>query len=138
MIVIYTDGSCKGNPGPGGWAAVITNDKNKLIRSRIIRGGAALTTNNRMELTAIIQGIRGVPHRYKVIEIRTDSRYVVDTMIRGDRRRKNLDLWEELDEAILLRDITWAWVKGHSDVPGNKEADRVAQEEAERWRSTTD
>ena len=137
MIVIYTDGSCKGNPGPGGWAAIITNDKNKLIRSRIIRGGAALTTNNRMELTAIIRGLQ-IMLRAATVEIRTDSRYVVDTMTRGNRRLKNLDLWSELDLCLRDRTVIWTWIKGHSGDPGNEHADRLAQEEAERWRSTTD
>ena len=134
MIVIYTDGSCKGNPGPGGWAAIVCSECGDDFRT----GGAAMTTNNRMELTAIIRGIQYVPRLLGVIEIRTDSRYVVDTMVRGDQRRKNLDLWSELDLCLRDRTVIWTWIKGHSDDPGNEHADRLAQEEAERWRSTTD
>ena len=131
-IAIYTDGSCKGNPGPGGWAAVALGCKTF--------GGTAHTTNNRMELTAAIKGLVAVQTAFPCAThfiIYSDSTYLVNTMTHGWKRRTNHDLWEQLDAAIQGIHVSWCWVKGHSGNPGNEMADTLAQEEAERWRSTT-
>ena len=135
-IIIYTDGSCKGNPGPGGWAAVYHTDG----QDHCVQGGEAHTTNNRMELKAAIEGLRTVQAtipRATHFTIFSDSTYLVNTMTKGWKRRANHDLWEQLDAVIRGVHVAWRWVKGHSGVPGNEVADDLAQGEAERWRSTT-
>ncbi|KKM23913.1 hypothetical protein LCGC14_1610380 [marine sediment metagenome] len=131
-IIIYTDGSCKGNPGPGGWAAILTRGNEYLA----VEGGEAHTTNNRMELTAVIEGIK---HLFQVgkFEVRSDSRYVIDTINKGYQRRKNQDLWHELDLYTSTLDIIWTWIKGHNGDYYNEMADRIAQAEAEKWRLIT-
>lgn len=134
-IVIYTDGSCKGNPGSGGWAAVFPNQFVE-DKSWTLHAGEAYTTNNRMELTAVIKGLDATPWSAHVV-IYSDSTYVVNTMTKGWKRRANHDLWEQLDAVTRGRNVRWCWVKAHSGVPGNEAADRLAQEEAERWRLRT-
>ena len=133
-IEIYTDGACRGNPGPGGWAATLEYGEHL----RELSGAEAQTTNNRMELTAVIRALealkRGVSAR-----VHTDSEYVVrginewlpNWKARGwrtaDRKPvKNQDLWEQLDAAAARHDIEWRWVKGHSGVPGNERVDALA------------
>ena len=133
-IEIYTDGACRGNPGPGGWAATLSLGEH----FRELSGAEAATTNNRMELTAVIRALealkRGVSAR-----VHTDSEYVVrgitewvpNWKARGwrtaDRKPvKNQDLWEQLDAAAARHDIEWKWVKGHSGVPGNERVDALA------------
>ena len=133
-VVIYTDGACKGNPGPGGWGALLEYDG----QEREIFGGDSATTNNRMELTAVIRALESLRRRCKVV-IYTDSQYVkngIQTWIHGwkkngwktaDRKPvKNADLWRELDALVPLHDIEWHWVKGHADTPGNERADALA------------
>ena len=134
-ITIYTDGSCLGNPGPGGWGAVIKTDAG----SREISGAEPSTTNNRMELTAAIRALESV-EAGPPVRIVTDSRYVMDgitSWIAGWRRRnwrtasgrpvKNQDLWRQLDQVASKHNLEWAWVRGHSLHPGNEHADALAR-----------
>lgn len=135
VIEIYTDGACSGNPGPGGWGAVLRCG----ARERDLHGGdPGPTTNNRMELMAPIQALR-VLTRPAVLRIYTDSTYVRDGVLsclprwkangwltRGRRPVKNADLWQQLDLALTPHQARWHWVKGHSGHPGNERADRLA------------
>jgi ribonuclease HI len=133
-IEIYTDGACRGNPGPGGWGAVlVAGDRRKTLY-----GGARETTNNRMELTAAIEALNALKGRQRVA-LHTDSRYLMDGIsqwLPGWKRRgwqtsarkpvKNQDLWQALDKAASRHDVTWKWVRGHSGHAGNDEADALA------------
>jgi len=133
-VVIYTDGACSGNPGPGGWGAVMMfGDK-----TREICGGERATTNNRMELMAAIQALEALTRPCKV-ELHTDSQYVmkgISEWIHGWKARgwrtaakapvKNDDLWKRLDTARLRHDVAWRWVKGHAGHPLNERADVLA------------
>ena len=127
MIDIYTDGSCLGNPGPGGWAAIIVEGGSR----RTLKGGASKTTNNRMELAAAIEGLEATP-RDASVTIHSDSQYLVNTMTRNWKRKANTDLWKELDALAAKRRVRWKWVKGHDGHPENEEADRIAVGEAEK------
>jgi len=135
-VVIYTDGSCEGNPGPGGYAAIvdIAGEREEIT------GGEPQTTNNRMEMMAIVEGLKAVrePSRIRVV---TDSQYVVNGMkswIHGWRRRgwktaagapvKNKDLWERLSTLAQGHKVSWEWVKGHAGHPENERADTLAKE----------
>ena len=141
-IKIYTDGACVGNPGPGGWAAIVLveNEKKELF------GGEKLTTNNRMELTAAIKALEycnaqeGKQPSVKQIRIYTDSTYVKEGMTvwinnweknnwkTADKKNvKNVDLWKKLKELVKSSQIEWCWVKGHSDNPMNDLADKLAK-----------
>jgi ribonuclease HI len=120
---VYADGSCLGNPGPGGWAAVIVKPSGV---SRTIYGGDPATTNNRMELTGAIEGLRMIPTGTRVI-LRSDSQYVVKTMNLKWKRKQNVDLWEKLDAEITQRQVKFEWVEGHAGDPLNEEADRHAR-----------
>ena len=141
-IKIYTDGACVGNPGPGGWAAIIfiKNEKQELF------GGEKLTTNNRMELTAAIKALEYCDlqeekqRTLKQIKIYTDSTYVKEGITiwinnweknnwkTADKKNvKNVDLWKKLKELVKINQIEWCWVKGHSDDPMNDLADRLAK-----------
>ena len=124
-IVIHTDGACKGNPGQGGWGAVIEQNGNQIRLS----GGEPQTTNNRMEMTAVIKGLEAVDHAAKVL-ISSDSTYVVNTMTKGWKRKANHDLWERLDALVQSRDVSWRWVRGHNGDLGNELADLLATKEA--------
>jgi ribonuclease HI len=135
-VTIYTDGACKGNPGPGGWGAILFyGDKKKEIC-----GGEPATTNNRMELMAAIQALELLNRPCK-IELHTDSQYVmkgIQEWIRGWKARgwktadkspvKNDDLWKRLDAARERHDVDWRWVKGHAGHPLNERADALANE----------
>jgi ribonuclease HI len=135
-VTIYTDGACKGNPGPGGWGAILFyGDKKKEIS-----GGEPGTTNNRMELMAAIQALELLNRPCKV-ELHTDSQYVmkgIQEWIRGWKARgwktadkspvKNDDLWKRLDAARERHDVDWRWVKGHAGHPLNERADALANE----------
>ena len=133
-IVIYTDGACKGNPGPGGWGALLRFGE----RERELFGGEPLTTNNRMELTAVIRALEAL-NRTCDIDVYTDSQYVkqgIETWIHGWKRNgwktsdrkpvKNAELWRELDALAQQHHIRWHWVKGHADNAGNVRADELA------------
>src|SRR5258708_40119331 len=133
-VVIYTDGACKGNPGPGGWGALLQYDG----KEREIFGGDSATTNNRMELTAVIRALESL-RRECAVDLYTDSQYVkngIQTWIHGwkkngwktsDRKPvKNEDLWRELDILATRHHIRWHWVKGHAHNPGNLRAGALA------------
>jgi len=133
-INVYTDGACKGNPGPGGWGAVLEFDG----REREIYGGEPATTNNRMELTAVIEALSALKRPCRVV-LHTDSQYVqkgITEWINGWKARgwktaarepvKNADLWRKLDEVVRDHEIRWVWVKGHAGHDGNERADALA------------
>ena len=133
-IEIYTDGACRGNPGPGGWGALLLCDG----REKEICGGEPDTTNNRMEMMAAISALETLKLRSSVT-LYTDSSYVMNgitSWIHGWKQRgwktaarkpvKNEDLWRRLDSAVSAHDVDWRWVKGHSGVPGNERADQLA------------
>ncbi len=133
-VTIYSDGACKGNPGPGGWGAVLV--ANGHVKE--LFGGEANTTNTRMELTAVIEALRALKRPCKV-QVWTDSQYVqkgISEWIRGWKARgwktaekkpvKNADLWQALDAAAAEHDVTWHWVRGHNGHPGNERADALA------------
>ena len=123
MIRIYTDGSCLGNPGPGGWAALTVPEDGT---SQVIGGAARRTTNNRMEQTAVIKALEQTPAGVPVT-VYTDSTYVINTMTLGWKRRVNGDLWDRLDELTGGRSVQWEWVKGHSGHPENEFVNALAE-----------
>jgi ribonuclease HI len=139
-IEIFTDGACSGNPGPGGWGAVLRWNGHEKEMS----GGEADTTNNRMEMMAVIQAL-GALKRKSTVDIYTDSKYVmqgINEWMAGWKARgwktaskkpvKNQDLWEALDEALQKHDVTMHWVKGHAGHPENERADVLATSAIER------
>ena len=125
MIEMYTDGACLGNPGPGGWAAIVVRNGSK----RPVSGREDRTTNNRMEITAVIEGLASLPAAADV-KVFSDSAYVVSTMTRSWKRNANKDLWARLDAEVGRRNVSWQWVKGHAGNPLNEEADALASKEA--------
>ena len=125
VIEIHTDGACNGTPGPGGWAAIVVENGSR----RSLHGRQERTTNNRMEMLAVIKGLEGVPESSKVT-VFSDSQYVVNTMTRDWKRRANRDLWKRLDAEVDKRDVAWEWVRGHSGNVLNEEADALATQEA--------
>lgn len=124
-IVIHTDGACKGNPGPGGWGAVIEQNGGQVKLS----GSEPQTTNNRMEMTAVIKGLEVVDASANVL-ISSDSTYVINTMTKGWKRKANQDLWDQLDRLVGSRNVSWRWVRGHNGDRGNELADALATKEA--------
>jgi ribonuclease HI len=133
-IDIFTDGACKGNPGVGGWGALLEAKG----RSKELFGGEAHTTNNRMELTAVIRALEALKRR-SAVRLHTDSKYVqqgITEWIHGWKKRnwrtaekkavKNEDLWKQLDELAQKHEIDWIWVRGHSGHNGNERADELA------------
>ena len=124
-IVIHTDGACKGNPGPGGWGAVIEQNGGQVKLS----GSEPQTTNNRMEMTAVIKGLEAVDALANVL-ISSDSTYVINTMTKGWKRKANQDLWDQLDRLVQSRNVSWRWVRGHNGDRGNELADALATKEA--------
>ena len=124
-IVIHTDGACKGNPGQGGWGAVIEQNGGQVKLS----GSAPQTTNNRMEMTAVIKGLEAVDASANVL-ISSDSTYVINTMTKGWKRKANQDLWDQLDRLVESRNVSWRWVRGHNGDRGNELADALATKEA--------
>jgi ribonuclease HI len=125
-LIAYADGSCLGNPGPGGWGIVLVGDDGSRLE---FSGAAASTTNNRMEITAAVEALRRLPPGIDV-SIRTDSQYLVKTMTLGWKRRENLDLWKILDAEVAQRKVTWEWVRGHSGNILNERADELARNAA--------
>lgn len=134
-VVIYTDGACKGNPGPGGWGVLLQSGEHE----KELVGGEPHTTNNRMELTATIEALRALKGKSEV-DIYTDSAYLkngIERWIRAWRRNswltagrqpvKNRDLWEVLDAESSRHSVRWHWVRGHAGNPGNERADRLAK-----------
>ncbi|MBI2872675.1 MAG: cyclic pyranopterin monophosphate synthase MoaC [Chloroflexi bacterium] len=126
MYRIYTDGACLGNPGPGGWGAVVIGEDG--VRQWLFEHEEE-TTNNRMEIMAAIKGLAAVPQGSEVT-LFSDSQYLVNTMTRGWKRRMNQDLWARLDTEASKRRVHWEWVQGHAGDPGNEEADRLANQAA--------
>ena len=133
-VIIYTDGACRGNPGPGGWGVLIEYGES----SKQLYGGDTSTTNNKMELTAAIMALKEIKEPCEII-LYTDSKYVlqgIEEWIHNWKKRgwrgankkpvKNIDLWKELDELRDEHNIKWNWVKGHSGDPGNETADMLA------------
>ena len=125
-IEIYTDGACKGNPGLGGWAAIVRDGD--IYQE--LSGSDQNTTNNRMEILAAIKGLAACPQNAEIL-IHSDSLYLVNTMTKGWKRNANTDLWSELDVLVSDRNVTWQWVKGHDGNPGNERADQLASYRAE-------
>ena len=134
VVEIYTDGACRGNPGPGGWGALLRYRG----RERHLQGAEAATTNNRMELTAAIEALRALTRPSRV-HLHTDSQYVkngITEWMVGWKKRgwktaarapvKNVDLWQQLDEACTRHQVSWYWVKGHSGHVDNDKADSLA------------
>lgn len=135
-VVIHTDGACSGNPGPGGWGAILRYNGHE----KELRGGEPLTTNNRMELTAAIMALEALT-RAATVELHTDSVYVKDGIskwIHGWKRNgwktsdkkpvKNVELWQRLDLALQRHKVSWHWVKGHAGHDDNERADELARE----------
>ena len=135
-VVIYTDGACRGNPGPGGWGVILSY----ASKQRTLNGYEAETTNNRMELIAAIEGLRALSRSCDV-DLNTDSKSVLQGInewidnwktngwkTAAKKPVKNADLWKQLDEQELRHRIKWNWVKGHAGIEGNEEADRLANE----------
>lgn len=133
-VDIFTDGACKGNPGPGGWGALLRTDTHQ----RELWGGEPDTTNNRMELTAVIESLRALKRQVEV-HVHTDSTYVqqgITAWIHGWKKNgwktkarepvKNADLWKLLDEVVQQHHVSWHWVKGHAGHEGNEQADALA------------
>lgn len=141
-VVVYTDGACKGNPGPGGWGAFLRWGGHE----KELFGGEALTTNNRMELTAVIEALASLKRGCRVA-IYTDSEYVrngITTWIKGWKARgwrtadrkpvKNVELWQRLEALEAKHQVRWHWVRGHAGDPGNERADRLANRGVESVR----
>ena len=124
MIEIYTDGACKGNPGKGAWAAIIIKDNNKTQLS----GSCQNTTNNQMELTAVIRALETLGPG-QTATVFSDSQYVINSITLNWKRNANLELWTALDSTTKDLTITWKWVRGHSGHPLNEEADKLANKE---------
>jgi len=135
-IVMYTDGACSGNPGPGGWGAVLMSGQHR----KELFGGERDTTNNRMEMMAVIRAAEAIKNG-AAIDIYTDSKYVMQGMtewVEGWKKRgwktaskqpvKNVDLWQRLEQALERHQVNWHWVKGHSGVAENERADELARQ----------
>ena len=147
-LFIYTDGACSGNPGPGGWGALlVAKEGAKVVKSRELFGGEAETTNNRMELTAAIEGLSALDRATEVTVV-TDSAYVKDGIskwMHGWKRNgwktaakkpvKNEELWKALDQAQARHNVSWEWVKGHAGHPENELADGLANKGMEPFKA---
>lgn len=146
-LFAYTDGACSGNPGPGGWGALlIARDGDTVVKERPLCGGAPDTTNNRMELMAAISALEAL-ERASTLTLVTDSNYVKDGLTKwifgwkkngwktaAKKPVKNEDLWKRLDAANQRHEVTWEWVKGHAGHPENERADELAREGMEPFK----
>ena len=142
-VLLYTDGACSGNPGPGGWGAILRYGEHE----RTLSGGAAQTTNNRMELTAVIEGLK-ILREPCTVELWSDSKYVIDALSKGwvygwkkrgwvksDKKPAlNVDLWEELLPLIARHDVHYHWVKGHAENAYNNRCDALAVAESKKFK----
>ncbi len=142
-VEIFTDGACSGNPGPGGWGAILRYGGHE----KELSGGEADTTNNRMELTAVIEALKALKERCDVT-VTTDAKYVCDAVTTGwaeswrakgwrkadNKPALNPDLWEELLDLLSRQNVTFVWVKGHNDHPENERCDRLAVAQSERFK----
>lgn len=133
--LLYTDGACSGNPGPGGYAAILVPPASPLFpaEEQIVTGHEARTTNNRMELKAVIEGLKATPEG-AVVRIASDSQYVVYTMTRKWKRNANQDLWADLDRLRIERRLHWQYVRGHAGHDYNERCDRLAVAEIGKLR----
>lgn len=143
-VQIWTDGACKGNPGPGGWGVLLRHGRHE----KELCGGEGHTTNNRMELTGVIEALKALKRPCQVM-IHTDSQYVKKGMeewlvnwkrrgwLTADKKPvRNADLWQELDDLVGRHQVQWRWVKGHAGDPGNERADALANKGCASFRST--
>lgn len=144
-IEMFTDGACSGNPGPGGWGTILRYNGHE----KELSGGEAQTTNNRMELTAVIQGLSALKERCEVL-IRTDSKYVVDGITKGwakswrahgwkkgDKKPAlNPDLWGKLLDLLDEHDVTFSWIKGHAGHPENERCDAMAVIQSQKYKNS--
>jgi ribonuclease HI len=144
FVEIFTDGGCRGNPGPGGWGAVLRFER----QERTLSGYEANTTNNRMEMTAAIEALQALKQPCQV-HLTTDSNYLkegITKWIYGWKRNgwqtaakepvKNVDLWQKLDQLIIIHDVQWLWIKGHSGHRENEMADSLSQEAIKKFLAT--
>lgn len=143
QVTLYTDGACSGNPGPGGWGAILECEGHR----KELSGGEASTTNNRMELTAVIEGLSALKFSCAVTLV-SDSKYVIDAITKGwvyswkakgwrkaDKSPAlNVDLWEKLLPQLARHEMTYNWVKGHAGHPQNERCDEMAVEQSRRFR----
>lgn len=142
-IHLYTDGACSGNPGPGGWGAILKY----MDTERVLSGGEAQTTNNRMELTAVIEGLAALKSPCEVV-LCSDSKYVIDSIEKGwvyswkkngwkkaDKKPAlNIDLWERLLPLLETHKVSFCWIKGHNGHPENERCDELAVMETEKYK----
>ena len=142
-VTLYTDGACSGNPGPGGWGAIL--EYNGVEKE--LSGGEANTTNNRMELTAVIEGLKALKERC-IVELYSDSKYVIDALEKGwavswrakgwrkaDKKPAlNPDLWETLLDLVEMHELHYHWVKGHAENPKNNRCDEMAVAESKKFK----
>jgi ribonuclease HI len=144
-VHLYTDGACSGNPGPGGWGAVLLAGAPPAMKEKTLSGGSPATTNNRMELTAVIEALRALKRPCDVV-VHTDSQYIANAFRQrwlekwqangwrtaGKKPVKNKDLWMDLLEAAGPHAVRWEWLRGHAGHPRNEQADRLAVEACRR------
>lgn len=142
-IQIFTDGACKGNPGPGGWCAILRYNQ----AEKIISGGESQTTNNRMELSAVLFALKALKEPCQV-SLTSDSKYVIDSVSKGwvyswknknwkksdGKPALNVDLWEQLLPLLKIHKVEFNWIKGHAGHPENEKCDKIAVEESEKFK----
>lgn len=146
-VYIFTDGACSGNPGPGGWCTILKylSSPTDIIRKKIISGSRSNATNNEMELTGVIEGLKAIKKHDTPIEVVSDSKYIcdafnkkwIDNWVKNGWRTasktpvKNVKLWKKLLElkALFSKDVTFTWIKGHNGMPENEECDLIARKE---------
>ena len=143
-VQIFTDGACSGNPGPGGWCAILRYNENE----KILSGGEAHTTNNRMELSAVMNALKALKEPCNV-ELTSDSKYVIDSITKGwvyswqkknwkksdGKMALNIDLWENLLPLLKFHNVNFHWIKGHAGHPENEKCDEVAVMESQKFKN---